>query len=108
MTALLTQALVTAHANGVLPFVLADLGELAEGAARTIARSAAKSGRYVGEMHEIAATQEAAGLTPELFEAMATVYADIAERPLAGQAPEDVGSPQLEDVLHGLTPERRR
>ena len=66
--ALLTQALLTAHANGVLAFVLDDLGELADGAGRTIARSATKSGRYVGEMHEIASTQAAAGLTPELFE----------------------------------------
>jgi len=106
-TAVLTQALVTAHANGVLQFVLDDLGELADGAARTIARSATKSGRYVGEMHEIASTQAAAGLTPELFEAMATVYSALAQRPLANRAPEDVGAASdLEDVLRGLAPER--
>jgi len=107
--ALLTQALVTAHANGVLEFVLDDLGELADGAARTIARSATKSGRYVGEMHEIASTQAAAGLTPELFEAMATVYSALAVRPLAAQAPEDVGAAaDLEDVLRGVAPEQGR
>ncbi len=107
--AVLTHALMTAHANGVLPFVLDDLGELADGAGRTIARSATKAGRYVGEMHEIAATQAAAGLTPELFEAMATVYAAISERPLARQAPEDVGAaPELEDVLRGLAPDDGR
>lgn len=107
--ALLTHALVTAHANGVLPFVLDDLGELADGAARTIARSATKAGRYVGEMHEIAATQAAAGLTPGLFEAMATVYAEIARRPAAGRAPEavDAGA-DLEDVLRSVGPDDGR
>ena len=39
---------------------------------------AAKSGRYVAEMQEISATQEQAGLTPDLFEALATVYAGSA------------------------------
>jgi len=107
--AILTQALVTAHANGVLAFVLDDLGGLANGAGRTIANAATKSARYVGEMHEIASTQEAAGLTPELFEAMAALYAALAERPLARSAPEDVGaSPELEDVLRGVAPEPGR
>ena len=104
--ALLTQALVTARANGVLPFVLDDLDDRADGAARTIASAASKAARYVGEMHEIAATQAAAGLTPDLFEAMATLYAELAERPLARQAPEDVDpTAALEDVLRGVAPE---
>jgi len=104
--ALLTHALLTARANGVLDHVVGDLGELADGAARTIARSATKSGRYVGEMHEIAATQAAAGLTPALFEAMAAVYAALAERPLAAQAPEDVDElVDLDLVLGRLAPE---
>lgn len=107
--ALLTHALVTAHANGVLPFVLDDLGERADGAARTIARSATKAGRYVGEMHEIAATQAAAGLTPYLFEAMAAVFGEIAKRPLADRAPEDVAAgADLDDVLRGLAPDDGR
>jgi 3-hydroxyisobutyrate dehydrogenase-like beta-hydroxyacid dehydrogenase len=106
--ALLTQALLTARANGVLEHVLDDLGELADGAARTIARAATKSGRYVGEMHEIAATQAAAGLTPALFEAMAAVYAALVERPLAATAPEDVGAAiELEAVLDELAPDGR-
>jgi 3-hydroxyisobutyrate dehydrogenase-like beta-hydroxyacid dehydrogenase len=106
--ALLTQALLAARANGVLQHVLDDLGELADGAARTIARAATKSGRYVGEMHEIAATQAAAGLTPALFEAMAAVYAALVERPLAATAPEDVGAAiELEAVLDELAPDGR-
>ncbi len=101
--ALLTQALLTARANGVLEHVLDDLGELADGAAVRIARSATKSARYVGEMHEIAATQAAAGLTPALFEALASVYAALAETPAARKSPEDVGPDELESVLAELT-----
>ena len=55
-------------------------------------------------MREIAATQERAGLTPALFEAMAEVYAaarrDGARR---AQAPESIPpEPDLEDVLARL------
>jgi Domain of unknown function (DUF1932) len=71
---------------------------------RRLAVAASKSGRYVGEMHEIAATQQAAGLTPELFEAMADVYAAIAETPLARTDPEEVPpNTSLVEVLDGLT-----
>ena len=66
--ALLAQALRAADHYGVLEHVLSDLGE--ENVGRRIARSAAKAERYVGEMHEIAAAQSAAGLDPALFEAL--------------------------------------
>ena len=103
--ALLTEALLTARANGVLDHVLDDLGDLADGAARSIARSATKSGRYVAEMREIAATQAAAGLTPTLFEAMATVYAAQASTPAGQGSPEDVPADlRLEAVLDELAP----
>jgi 3-hydroxyisobutyrate dehydrogenase-like beta-hydroxyacid dehydrogenase len=91
--ALLTQALRTAHAHGVVAHVLDDLAET--GAAdpgrtgATLGRASAKAWRYVGEMEEIAATQEGAGLSPELFRALAKVYADLADRAVAS-APEDV------------------
>ena len=84
---------------GVLEHVLADLGE--ENAGRRIARSAAKADRYVGEMHEIAAAQAAAGLDPALFEAFARVYAEIAGTALAHVAPEEAGS-DLADSLRLL------
>jgi len=107
--ALLTHALLTAHSNGVLDHVLDDLGELADGAARSLARSATKSGRYVPEMLEIAATQAAAGLTPALFEAMAEVYAALSHGELARMAPEDVGADaDLDAVLRKLAPESGR
>jgi hypothetical protein len=74
----------------VLEHVLSDLGE--ENAGRRVARSAAKADRYVGEMHEIAAAQAAAGLDPALFEAFAGVWAEIAGTRLAAVAPEEAGS----------------
>jgi 3-hydroxyisobutyrate dehydrogenase-like beta-hydroxyacid dehydrogenase len=88
--ALLTQALRAADHYGVLAHVLSDLGE--ENVGRRIARSAAKADRYVGEMHEIAAAQAAAGLDPALFEAFARVWAEIAGTRLAAAAPEDAGA----------------
>ena len=59
------QALATAYRLGVLDHVLADLGEEfpdeVAGAARRLAMAASKSGRFVGEMEQIAATQGARG-----------------------------------------------
>jgi 3-hydroxyisobutyrate dehydrogenase-like beta-hydroxyacid dehydrogenase len=106
-SALLIQALRAAYANGVLEYVLTDLRaaspELVARAERRLARAAAKSGRYVAEMHEIAATQSAAGLTPTLFEAMAEVYATLAETQLAQAHPEDLPPDlSLEQVLDNL------
>jgi 3-hydroxyisobutyrate dehydrogenase-like beta-hydroxyacid dehydrogenase len=100
-TALLVQALRAAEHYGVLEHVLDDLGDLADQAGRRIARAAAKSARYVGEMHEIAAAQEAAGLTPALFEGMAEVYSEIAGTGLAQAAPEEAGS-DLSEALRAL------
>jgi 3-hydroxyisobutyrate dehydrogenase-like beta-hydroxyacid dehydrogenase len=97
--ALLTQALRAADHYGVLEHVLSDLGE--ENAGRRVARSAAKADRYVGEMHEIAAAQAAAGLDPALFEAFARVWAEIAGTRLAAAAPEDAGS-ELSEALRLL------
>ncbi len=93
-SALLAQALLAAHANGVLEHVLADLRaaapELVANVERRLASATTKSGRYVAEMQEIAVTQDAAGLTPALFEAMAEIYAALAETPLAQESPEDI------------------
>jgi 23S rRNA A2030 N6-methylase RlmJ len=102
-TALLAQALRAADHYGVLEYVVDDLDDLAANAGRRLARAAAKSERFVGEMHEIAAAQEAAGLTPALFEAMAEVYAEIARTQLAHAAPEEAGS-DLHEALRALRP----
>ena len=110
-SALLAHALLTAHAHGVLPQVLDDLGDSfprqIDRAARMLAVSATKADRYVGEMREIAATQASAGLTPALFEAMAEVYEAVARSPIAAEAPEAIAAePDLEDVLGGIAPTR--
>jgi 3-hydroxyisobutyrate dehydrogenase-like beta-hydroxyacid dehydrogenase len=109
-SALLAQALLAAQANGVLEYVVSDLRagapELVANVERRLASAAAKSGRYVGEMHEIASAQTAAGLTPSLFEAMADVYTAMARTPLASIAPENItGELQLADVVARLRPE---
>lgn len=105
--AVLTQALRTARAYGVVEHVLGDLEETGAAvearAGATVGRASAKAWRYVAEMEEIAAAQEGAGLTPELFRAMAAVYADLADRAVA-TAPEDVpGDIALETVLDRLS-----
>ena len=106
-TALWAQALQTAQAHGVLDVVLADLAEefpaAAATAGRRIAVATSKSARFVGEMEQIAQTQGAAGASPELFTAMAAVYARLARTPLAALTPEQARDlTDLEDVLARL------
>ena len=106
-TALLVHALSTAAAHGVLPHVLDDLHDSfprqLDRAARLLAVSATKADRYVGEMREIAATQEAAGLSPTLFDGVADVYSALARTTLAQRAPEEIDRElPVEDALAGL------
>jgi 3-hydroxyisobutyrate dehydrogenase-like beta-hydroxyacid dehydrogenase len=106
-TAVLLHALLAANTNGVLEHVLDDLRagapELVVSVERRLAKAASKSGRYVGEMHEIAATQAEAGLTPSLFEAMAAVYEELADTPLAQSGPEGIPAElSLDDVFRQL------
>jgi 3-hydroxyisobutyrate dehydrogenase-like beta-hydroxyacid dehydrogenase len=105
--ALLAQALRTAQAYGVVEHVLDDLVDT--GLANrgrtggTIGKASAKAWRYVPEMEQIAATQAEASLTPELFRAIADVYAELAERAVA-DAPEDVADDvPLAEVLERLS-----
>jgi len=105
--ALLAQALRAAHCYGVVDHVVDDLAGTGlvnrDRVGGTLGKASAKAWRYVPEMEEIAATQAGAGLTPALFLAVATVYADIAERELA-DAPEAVPDDvPLADVLARLT-----
>jgi 3-hydroxyisobutyrate dehydrogenase-like beta-hydroxyacid dehydrogenase len=91
-TGLLLQAMLTAGAYDCVDVVVADLADVYRGigdwAARRLAMAASKSGRWVGEMREIAATQAAAGARPELFDAMARVWEMVAGTPLAEHTPE--------------------
>jgi 3-hydroxyisobutyrate dehydrogenase-like beta-hydroxyacid dehydrogenase len=106
-TALLTQALLAAGWYGVLEYVLADLQvgtpELVSQVERRLANAATKADRYIAEMHQIAASQSAAQLTPALFEAMADVFEALSQTSLAKAHPEDLGRDlELGDVLEGL------
>jgi 3-hydroxyisobutyrate dehydrogenase-like beta-hydroxyacid dehydrogenase len=87
-TALAAQALLTAQQLGVADVVLDDLGDLLP-SPLAVALSARKAWRYVDEMHEIAATQEAAGLPGALFEGMAQAYEEL-ERRAASRATDGV------------------
>jgi 3-hydroxyisobutyrate dehydrogenase-like beta-hydroxyacid dehydrogenase len=92
LSAILLQAVASAEAAGVLEPVLADLAEafpdLIADLAPFLASSASKAHRYVAEMEEIASTQEAVGLSPELFRGIATVWARVARTPLGRSTPE--------------------
>ena len=108
-TAVWVQALQSAEALGVLDVVLADLAEEypaeVAGAARRIAVAASKSGRFVGEMEQIAATQGAAGTGAELFEGMAAVYDRLSRSPLGALPPEEARD--LDDLTEVLRRLRR-
>jgi 3-hydroxyisobutyrate dehydrogenase-like beta-hydroxyacid dehydrogenase len=89
LTGLITQAIRSADFYGVLDEVLADLARsgLETGG---VALAATKAHRYVPEMREIAKAQADAGLTSALFEAYASIYAEIAGSALAAGDPETV------------------
>jgi 3-hydroxyisobutyrate dehydrogenase-like beta-hydroxyacid dehydrogenase len=103
VAAIVTQALRAADHYGVLDTVVAALGPRYADP-EIVLTAAAKSDRYVGEMREIATAQQAAGLTPALFSALAEVYANVATTPLATGRPEDVveDARPLADVIADL------
>ena len=91
LSGLYTQALRTAAHHGVVDRVLDDLRTGGfDRVVPSVTVAATKSARYVGEMHQIAEAQRAAGLPAALFEAYAGVWAEIAESPLARDDPESV------------------
>ncbi|MBU2662666.1 DUF1932 domain-containing protein [Actinoplanes bogorensis] len=104
LTALVTQAMRTAGAHGVLDAVLADLERNGLADSDGVARAATKAHRYVGEMNEVAVTQQAAGLTPELFTAIADVYAGVARTALAQDDPENDRALSPAEIVERLRP----
>jgi 3-hydroxyisobutyrate dehydrogenase-like beta-hydroxyacid dehydrogenase len=115
LSAILVQAVLSADVNGVLDTVLGDLTrqfpEVVADLPEWLASSASKSERYVAEMREIASTQQAAGLSPELFEGVAEVWARVAETRLGQANPEQARDyVDLLAVIRDLTcrPDPRR
>jgi 3-hydroxyisobutyrate dehydrogenase-like beta-hydroxyacid dehydrogenase len=108
LVGLYAQAIRAGAYHGVLDPVLADLRASGLDHTRSVAVAATKAHRYVAEMLEIAATQEAAGLTPLLFESLAQVYREIAGTPLADDDPESVTKALSdEEVAVGLNSAQR-
>ncbi len=106
-TAVWAQALQTAYEFGVLDVVLDDLAEEhpeeVARAARRIAVATSKADRFVGEMEQIAFTQDRAGVSAELFAGMAAVYRRLAATEVASLSPEDAAAlTDLEAVLRRL------
>ncbi|ABW11787.1 putative dehydrogenase [Parafrankia sp. EAN1pec] len=96
LAAVFLHAAVTANTAGVLDAMLDDLApsfpeQVAE-LGPWLALSASKAHRYVAEMREIAVTQDAAGLSPELFQAMAAVWEQVAASPLGRVVPEQAAA----------------
>lgn len=103
LTALLIQAMRTAGDHGVLNEVVADLERDGLGRTAVVAGSAPKAWRYVDEMREVAATQAGAGLSPDLFTAIAEVYVDVAGTRLAQGDPESVGEVTPAEIVARLS-----
>jgi len=105
--ALLAQALVTADAHGVLHEVLADLRlDFPDAGVASAATAATKAWRFSDEMTEIAATQEAAGLSPALAAGLVETYRFLATSEWGHRRPDEVPS-DLDDPS-GLRPRRTR
>ncbi|WP_412540880.1 DUF1932 domain-containing protein [Longispora sp. K20-0274] len=103
--ALLAHAMLAAEHHGVLDAFLDDVGRNIPNKPVDVARAATKAHRYVGEMHEIAATQADAGLSPALFAAIAAIWRDIAGGPLAQGDPESVDRAMpATEIVAGLLP----
>ena len=101
------QSLRAAAGLGVLDEVMDDLRDAYPDqvgrTAKRLAVTASKSGRFVEEMRQIAATQSSVGLTPALYDAMAEVYLDVSRTPLAGTTPEAAAElSDLAEVLRAL------
>jgi 3-hydroxyisobutyrate dehydrogenase-like beta-hydroxyacid dehydrogenase len=103
LVGLFAQAMSSAAHYGVLRPVLDDLAGAGYSKVRDVALAGSKAHRYVAEMREISAAQEAAGLPGSLFAAFAEVYAQIADSALADADPESVPpAPTAEDVITAL------
>lgn len=107
LSAILIQAMESAEAAGVLEVVIDDLTDgfpdVMDGLATRLASSGSKAHRYVAEMHEIACNQASLGLTPELFEAVAAVWARVTSTALGRTTPEQAkGLSDIREVLRRL------
>jgi 3-hydroxyisobutyrate dehydrogenase-like beta-hydroxyacid dehydrogenase len=87
LDALLTAVLLASESLGVRTELMEELGRSQANVLarmrRRIPYLAATAERFAPEMREIAATFDAAGVTPKFHEAAASIYAELAKTPLA-------------------------
>lgn len=101
---LVAQAMRAAYHYGVLDDVVNELRSTGMDRASAVAVAATKAHRYVPEMQEISAAQQAAGLSPALFQAFAEVYSELARSRIGMADPESVDrSLPPAAVVAGLT-----
>jgi 3-hydroxyisobutyrate dehydrogenase-like beta-hydroxyacid dehydrogenase len=112
LTALLTESMVAADALGVTEALVAELSDsqpqFLATAQRGLPGMVPKAYRWIAEMEEIAATFEAAGLTPRMLLGAADVYRLVEEARTAadGSALDNVDA-VIEAVRLALAPVRR-
>lgn len=92
--ALRVAMLTAAETLGLYDELIAELAE-SQGEALAAMESGipglpANAGRWIGEMEEIAATFEAAGVTPGFHQGAAEVYRLLASTPFAAESPETI------------------
>ena len=90
--ALMTGVAVMAERLGVAPALADEMALSQEAVLRRmhmqIPGMVPKAHRWIGEMEEIAKTFSSAALTPLIFEGIADVYRDVADKPIAATSPE--------------------
>ena len=111
-SALHAAALIAAETMGLSEDLLAEFAESqaqrlkAMGGVNSLS---AKAFRWIGEMHEIAATYDQAGVTPHFHEGAAEIFRLIAESPIGHERPETVDrSRTLAETVAIFAEEARR
>ncbi len=91
-SALLVAMLTAARSMGLYEELVAELASsqsaTLQRAEEGIPRLPANAGRWIGEMEEIAATFDAAGVTPRLHEGAAEIYKLLSSTAFAAESPE--------------------
>ncbi len=90
--ALCTESLVSAKRLGVFGVLMTELETSQQGllafAQSGLQQMPPKAHRWVGEMHELAATYQDLGLTPRMLAGAADMYRDVSQTALGRESPE--------------------
>ncbi len=93
-SALRVAMLTAARSLGLYDELVAELAHSQSGALSAMESAVpglpANAGRWIGEMDEIAATFEAAGVTPRFHEGAAEIFRLLASTPFADESPENI------------------